>query len=74
MKKLYLSEKDKKISGVCGGIAEYASIDSTIVRLAWVIMSLATGLVPGVIAYLLAAIIIPRKEPHYNDGTDDTQK
>lgn len=61
-KRLYLSSKDKKIFGVCGGIAEYFGADPTIVRLAWVLVSVITGVVPGVIAYLIAAIVIP-KEP-----------
>ncbi len=58
MKKLYLSN-DKKISGVCGGIAEYYDIDPTAVRLAWIIITLLSGVAPGVIAYLVAAIVMP---------------
>lgn len=60
-KKLYLSDTDKKISGVCGGIAEYANMDSTIVRLVWVAITAASGFVPGIVAYFLAAIVIPKK-------------
>lgn len=37
-KKLYRSEKDKKIAGVCGGLAEYFDIDPTLVRLAWIFL------------------------------------
>lgn len=58
MKRLYLS-KDKQISGVCGGVAEYFNIDPTIVRLGTVVVSIITGVVPGVIAYLIAAVVIP---------------
>lgn len=61
MKKLYLSSADKKIAGVCGGIAEYFEIDSTIVRLGWVVLSFFPPF-PGIIAYILAWIIIPKKE------------
>ena len=62
-KKLYLSETDKKISGVCGGIAEYFDIDSTLVRLAWVVLSLAFSLgIGGLIVYIMAAIIIPKRQ------------
>lgn len=61
MNKLYLSNDDKKISGVCGGIAEYFKIDSTIVRLAWIIISLISGIIPGIIAYLLAVLIVPKQ-------------
>lgn len=61
IKKLYLSSNDKKISGVCGGIAEYFEIDSTLVRLAWIIMTAVTAIVPGVIGYLIAAVVMPRR-------------
>ncbi len=60
VKKLYLSENDKIISGVCGGIGEYFQIDSTIIRLLWIVISIPTGFIPGIIAYLIAAAIIPR--------------
>ena len=52
-KKLYKSSTDKKIAGVCGGIAEYFNIDSTLVRLAWVVFCLLGG--SGVLAYIIAA-------------------
>ena len=57
-KKLYKSSTDKKLAGVCGGIAEYFNIDSTLVRLGWVLFSLLGG--SGLILYLIAAIIMPR--------------
>jgi len=60
MKRLYLSKADNKVSGVCGGIAEYFNMDSTLVRLIWVIFTIATGFVGGIIAYILAMFIIPR--------------
>ena len=60
-KKLRKSATDRKISGVCGGIAEYLGFDSTLVRLGWAALTLlACG--TGIIAYLLAAIIIPEQE------------
>jgi len=62
MKKLYLSNDDSKLSGVCGGIAEYLNIDSTVIRLLWIIFTLATGLIGGIVAYLLALMIIPRQQ------------
>jgi len=66
-KKLYKSDTDKKIAGVCGGIAEYFNIDSTIVRLIWALVSLAYG--TGIIAYIICAFIIPDKPkwPEEND-------
>ena len=57
MKKLYKSQIDKKICGVCGGMAEYFGIDSTIVRLAWVLLSACFG--SGIIAYIIAALVMP---------------
>ena len=58
-KKLYKSNKDKKIDGVCAGIAEYFGIDTTLVRLGWALLTLACG--SGLIAYIVCAVIIPRK-------------
>lgn len=58
-KRLTLSADDKKISGVCGGIAEYFEVDSTLIRLAWIIGSALTGFIPGIIAYIVAAIVMP---------------
>lgn len=60
--KLYLSDTDKKLAGVCGGIAEFFGIDSTIVRLLWVAFSLAYG--SGIIAYIIFALVMPHK-PNY---------
>jgi len=63
LKKLYLSETDKKIGGVCGGIAEYFGIDSTLVRLIWVFASIFfTACIGGIIAYVIAWAIIPPRQ------------
>lgn len=56
-KKLYKSSTDKKLAGVCGGIAEYFNIDSTLVRLGWVLFSLLGG--SGILAYIICALIVP---------------
>ncbi len=56
-KKLYKSSTDKKIVGVCGGIAEYFNIDSTLVRLGWVVFCALGG--SGLLAYIIAALIMP---------------
>ena len=58
-KRLYKSNADKKLDGVCAGIANYFNIDPTLIRLAWVIFTLAGGC--GLIAYIIAAIIMPRE-------------
>ena len=57
-KRLQRSEHDKWIGGVCGGIAEYFNIDPTLVRLAWVVLTCFGG--SGILAYIVAAIIIPK--------------
>ena len=57
-KRLYKSNQNKMIDGVCGGIAEYFGIDPTVVRLVWALFSLMGG--SGILAYIIAAIIIPR--------------
>ena len=62
MKRLDLSETDKNIGGVSGGIAEYLEVDSTVIRLAWLLISLFTALFGGVIAYLIAWAIIPPRQ------------
>ena len=58
-KKLYKSNEDKMIEGVCGGIAEYFGLDSTLVRLGWVIFCALGG--SGILAYIISAVIIPRR-------------
>lgn len=58
-KKLYKSNNDRKLTGVCAGIAEYFDIDPTLIRLGWVFATLLAG--AGIIAYIIAAIIIPNK-------------
>jgi len=59
MKRLYRSKTNKKIAGVCGGIAEYFKVDPTLVRLAWVIGTLLTGFFVGIIGYIIAGVIMP---------------
>ncbi|MBS7366471.1 MAG: PspC domain-containing protein [Oscillospiraceae bacterium] len=58
-KRLYRIEQGKMLAGVCGGIAEYFDVDSSLVRLAWVLFCAVGG--SGVLAYIVAAIIIPKK-------------
>lgn len=58
-KRLYKSNENKMLDGVCGGIAEYFDVDPTLVRLAWVVFCALGG--SGLLAYIVAAIIIPRK-------------
>lgn len=61
MKKLYLSENDKKLSGVLSGIAEYFDVDSTLLRVAFLFVLIFTGFVPGIVFYFVAAMVMPKK-------------
>lgn len=58
MKKLCRSDKDKKLAGVCGGIAEYFDVDSTLIRILWIIFMMLGG--SGILAYIICALIMPR--------------
>lgn len=58
-KRLYKIEEGKKLCGACGGIAEYFDVDPTLIRLLWVILVLCAG--TGILAYIVAAIIMPNK-------------
>ena len=58
-KRLYRIESGKMLAGVCGGIAEYFDIDPTLIRLGFVILTCFGG--SGILAYLAAAIIIPKE-------------
>lgn len=57
-KRLYKSKINKKLDGVCGGIAEYFDIDPTLIRLLWVLATVFFG--SGLLAYIIAAFIMPR--------------
>lgn len=62
MKKLlYKSEDDKKLEGVCAGIAEYFDTDPTLVRVGYAFITILTGVVPGLIAYIVLSVIMPKK-------------
>ncbi len=58
-KRLMRSSIDRKIAGVCGGIAEYFTVDATLVRLLWAFITLITGIVPGILAYVVGWFIMP---------------
>lgn len=60
-KRLYRSEKNKVIAGVCGGIGEYFDVDPVWIRLAWVLLTLLTAFFGGILAYLIAWLIIPKR-------------
>ncbi len=56
-KKLYRS-KNKWLAGVCGGIAEYFNLDPILIRVIWLVLSLAYGV--GILAYIIAWLLIPK--------------
>lgn len=60
IQKLYKSQEDRIIGGVCGGLGRYFDIDSTIIRLAWVAITIFSGIAPGVLIYIFALFIIPQ--------------
>ena len=64
-KKLYRNTQNKMIAGVCSGLGEYVNIDPTIVRLIWALIGL-TG--AGILAYIIAAVIIPEKPNNIIDA------
>ena len=61
MKKLYRSEKNKVWKGIIGGFGEYFTIDPVLLRIIFIFFVLATGLIPGVITYIIALFIVPKK-------------
>ena len=58
-KKLYRSRYDKKLAGVCGGLAQYLNMDPTVVRVIWLLISLFVG--AGLLAYIILALVIPEE-------------
>jgi phage shock protein C len=60
MKRIYRSQEDGKIAGILGGLGELFDIDPTLLRLLFVFIGLATGVIPLAVAYLIGWIIIPR--------------
>jgi len=62
MKRLHLSRKNKKIFGVCGGIGETYDVDPNLIRILVVFLALATGLIPMILTYIAARLILPKPE------------
>lgn len=77
-KRLYKSSTDKKICGVCAGIADFLGIDPTLVRAGYAILSIFTTIFPGVILYLVLAFIMPEDDGYVdtdvNDNNNDGDK
>ncbi|MBR6199285.1 MAG: PspC domain-containing protein [Spirochaetales bacterium] len=59
-KKLCRSSTDKKLFGVCGGLAEYFGMDSTVMRVIWVLVTLLTGIgLSLIVVYLIMGLVMP---------------
>lgn len=69
MKKLYRLKSDRKIAGVCSGVAEYLNIDPTLVRLVWLIAFICGG--AGLAVYIIAWIVIPESPFDFLNGFAD---
>ena len=61
MKRLYLSQTDKKIAGVCGGLGAYFDVDSTIIRVAAVLLFIVTGFFPIGLVYIVLMVVAPKE-------------
>lgn len=70
-KRLYRSRKNRRVAGVCAGIADYLGVDASLVRIAWVLLALAGG--PGVLLYIILAAIVP-EEPEFVQATAEKSK
>ena len=58
-KRLYRSRSDRMIAGVCAGMGKYLGIDATVIRLLFALLAIFTGVVPGLILYLIMMFIVP---------------
>ena len=60
-RQLTKSTYDKKIAGVCGGVAEYFNVDPTVVRVGYVLLSVFSAAFPGIILYIILAMLMPSR-------------
>lgn len=62
MKRLYRTQSDRMISGVCGGVAAYFGLDPSLVRISLVVIAFMTAIFPTVVCYFIATLIIPNEQ------------
>lgn len=62
MKRLYRTQHDRKLAGVCGGLADYFDIDATIVRIIFIVLIIPTAFFTMPIGYLIATLLIPNEQ------------
>ena len=60
-KRLYRSQTDRIIFGICGGLGDYFKIDPVIIRVLAIVITIASGVVPGVVAYIVMGLVVPLK-------------
>ena len=60
-KRLYKSQDNKVLAGVLGGIGEYLNVDPVIIRVIYIFLTVMTAFMPGVFAYILIALVVPKK-------------
>ncbi len=61
VKRLYRSSDNKIFAGICGGVGDYFSVDPALVRLLWLLVTIFSGVLPGVVAYIFALVVVPKK-------------
>jgi len=66
------SRADRKVGGICAGLGTYLGLDPIVVRLIWAFLTLISGLLPGILVYVLAWIIVP-EEPEAHAVVSTTQ-
>jgi phage shock protein C len=69
MKRLYRSKINRVFSGVCGGLGDYLNVDPVVLRLVWVILTFFSSVVPGIVAYFIATLIIPLENSTIKEAT-----
>ncbi len=60
-KRLYRSEDNKIIAGILGGVGEYYDTDPTLIRLIYILIAISTAIVPAVLGYIIACLIVPKR-------------
>jgi phage shock protein C len=71
MKKLYKSQNDRVLAGVLGGLSEYYEVDPLVVRLFFLFFIIITGFFPGVLFYIIAALLVPEKYSNHRKNVDN---
>lgn len=76
MKRVYRSNTDKVFSGVIGGLGEYFDVDPVLLRLGYLILTVITGILPCIVVYIIASVIVPKRHADYvvHEHKTETQK